>query len=1266
MTGLSRARWITENQLDEFARTKSNEAQGVIVELVFRLVAASIAKPKERRFPLGDSVNQPGPDGMLDTDIGYLPFVPEGTSYWEIGTGGDARGKANSDYKDLTASTPPAIRSRSTFVFVTPLSGRRKFPNTWKSGGQLDWTKNKRRQRKWKDVRVIDATRLIEWVMHFPAVERWLAERFAIPVIHTTTPGLHWRDLQLTGSPPPLLPDVFLIGRDDAKKHLEQLFATLSPQLQFDVYISRQVLDFVSAYVAALPDDQRLEILGRCLFIEDEDAWEGAIELRERYVLVIGFDFDEPEQDAISRLQNAKNRGHSVVYGSPPGGLRHQNRVALPSPKPHQLRAALESSGYSSELARTLAEKSGGNLDTLIKLLHRASLQPEWASTTEAAEIAVALFLGMWDEGNSNDKAIAASLAGKTYGEWIGRVREANTRRDTPLRYRHSIWKVVPRYEVWYALAPYVYDELLERFRTTAVKVLGEIDPALDLPKNERYLAVVKGKILLHSNKLRRGIAETVAYLGAMGDALVACTPGKVAITARLIVRETLSAHDWRIWASLDQLLPVLAEAMPVEFMAALEGALHDDGASIDKLFAQEDSGFGGRNYITGVLWSLETLAWDPILLAQVTLALGWMAAKDPGGRWANRPMNSLVMIYLPWLPQTTASLEKKCAAIESLAIELPDQAWKLLLALLPKNHGFSMGSRRPILRSWIPPDRTDEVSGEEFWRQASAYAEICVRLAFSDDDRLAELIAHFEELPPQAGEKIIDYIAQHGHELSELSRNKLWSALDNLILKHRKFSGAFWALDGNVIDRIAELAAQLLPESKIFYLKRLFGRDSSAFFDHDDGDYVEQSKKLIDKRAEGALAMYAELGLDSLFGLARDVEEPYQLGLALGIRGGDELDAKILSDSVPIEETKPIQFASGFARGRFYNKEGWLGRLPWQEYTPGHIVRVLSLLPFSAPVWRQAEALLGSRVGDYWKVAPANDPVLGEGPEEGARKLLEYGRPVAAMFRLYLIVMLNKSVDVELAVRTLLNAKETLEQGAALDGELACRLIEYVQAKAPDCEELWRIEWLYLEVLDKHFGRGPVTLERKLSMDPSFFWELLTLVFRSEHDENPPAPTEQQRRVGTRACQVLGDWHLVPGTHGADIDEQELNRWLGVALEKSRQSGHLSIAQSYIGRVFAHSLRTAGQPWPADPIARILNDTNNESMRSGFVMGLLNMRGVHTWDAGKGEQRLAEKYYLDANELERRHYIRLAAAVRQLGDSYQEDSKREAAKDYD
>jgi len=86
----------------------------------------------------------------LNTAIGFNPFVPEGSSFWEIGTGLDAGSKATADYGDLVKVLPEDVRHNATFVFVTPLSGRRDWPHTWKEEAQGAWLRERKSRGDWK------------------------------------------------------------------------------------------------------------------------------------------------------------------------------------------------------------------------------------------------------------------------------------------------------------------------------------------------------------------------------------------------------------------------------------------------------------------------------------------------------------------------------------------------------------------------------------------------------------------------------------------------------------------------------------------------------------------------------------------------------------------------------------------------------------------------------------------------------------------------------------------------------------------------------------------------------------------------------------------------------------------------------------------------------------------------------------------------------------------------------------------------------------
>jgi hypothetical protein len=160
----------------------------------------------------------------------------------------------------------------------------------------------------------------------------------------------------------------------------------------------------------------------------------------------------------------------------------------------------------------------------------------------------------------------------------------------------------------------------------------------------------------------------------------------------------------------------MLAEAAPNQFLESTEAALqHGQNGPFGAVFAQESTEFGGGNYMSGLLWALETLAWSPDYLLRVVYILGELAAVDPGGQWANRPAASLVDILLPWHPQTCASIPQRKAAVQLLLREQPQVGWKLVNALLPRMHSTTSGTSKPIWREFIPTGWRESVTQGEY-----------------------------------------------------------------------------------------------------------------------------------------------------------------------------------------------------------------------------------------------------------------------------------------------------------------------------------------------------------------------------------------------------------------------------------------------------------------------------------------------------------------------------------------------------------------------
>ncbi|MBA3390327.1 MAG: hypothetical protein H0U02_13355 [Rubrobacter sp.] len=1260
---------VTENQLDEWVRGNARDAQGMIVELVWRLVAASSPRPKERRFPLGDRIGQHGPDGLLNVDFAFDPFVPEGRSFWEIGTGLQARDKATSDYGDLVSAIPKSVRTESTFVFVTPLSGRRDWNHTWKSEAQGAWIEERRARQEWRDVRVIDGTKLIDWVHQFPPVYLWLAQRIVgRSVEQIAMSEQHWSLIRSIGEPPPLTPHIFLANRDEACSKLKEVFDGTAVQLKLSTHFRDHVVDFVSAYLANIDDESRVDASGRCIIVSSVDAWNAMAALKENHILVADSALDLSGETGTKLIQKARRAGHAVIFGGVPGGIPDPANVSLPPPQRHQLEDSLKRAGYSEQRARTLAQRSGGNLGSLLRCLQNLSLMPEWADGSVAADLVIAELLGSWDENSEADRVIVEDVSGKAYGEWIGRIREILLRPSTPLTQRDGNWKFVERYEGWYALGPRFFDEHLDRLQTAAVSVLQEKDPQFELPTDQRYASSIYEKDMAHSKALRSGLAESLALLGSHPKALISCTLGKAEATANLAVREILADADWVQWASLNDVLPLLAEAAPREFLDAVEASLNSDVCPFDEVFAQESGGVFGQNYMTGLLWSLETLAWDAAYLSRVTVCLGELAEKDHGGRWANRPDNSLTTILLPWLPQTCASVEKRSAAVKTLLVELPDIGWKLLFNLLPQTHSTSFGSRTPTWREIIPDDWSKGVTNNEYLEQVALYSEMAITEAKNDHEKLAELIDHMGNLLSPAYEQLLTHLeSDEVVTMAETDRLVLWTELVDLVTEHRKFSDAGWAMKSEQVDRIAAVAVRIAPGTPAFRNQRLFSERDFDLYE-ERGSYDEQRNELEERRQRAVREVAVDGGSQAVIDFTTKVQSPWRVGIAFGFVADNDADEIVLPDLLESQQKSLAQFAGGFTWARFRSCGWqWVEGIDTSQWTSEQIGQFLSFLPFAPDTWELSRRLLADDESAYWSRTNAS-PYEAQDLKLAIDRLIQHGRPYAAIRCLNWMLHSEQPFDNERAVRVLVEALESSEDIRQTDVYEIVEIIKKLQNDPnTDPEQLFRVEWAYLPLLDQDPGASPKLLWHRLSQEPKFFCEVIRLVFRSKNEERlSDEVTEESKHIAENAYLLLHEWRSPPGYREDNTyDGEALTAWLDAVKEECSETGHLEIAMTMVGHALIHVPADPDGLWIHRAAAAALNAKDAEDMRNGFRTELFNSRGVHWVDpTGKPERELASGYRAQAEAVDDTGFYRLATMLRELARSYEREAERVASRE--
>jgi hypothetical protein len=643
---------------------------------------------------------------------------------------------------------------------------------------------------------------------------------------------------------------------------------------------------------------------------------------------------------------------------------------------------------------------------------------------------------------------------------------------------------------------------------------------------------------------------------------------------------------------------------------------------------------------------------------------LAELASHDPGGNWANRPINSLTTILLPWYPQTLAPIDKRITSIKAIRTDFPDVAWRVLLSLLPNQHQTSSGIHKLRWRDIISKDWEPKVTNKEYWDQVTGYAELAVEMACGDLDKLKELVANLDNLPEPSFDKVLEYLSSEAiTELPENQRLPIWTNLTDFARKHRRYSDAKWALNDANVSQIEATANRLAPASPEGLYRRLFGKREFNLYEKNK-DWKEQRKKLDERRQKAIQEIYNASGLQGVIEFCDEVELPNKVGWALGQIADNDIDSNILGSYLDTGSTTYRQFTGGFVWGRYQNRGWeWVDGLDRTDWTMAQNCQLLMYLPFEVETWQRTVNWLGESEGMYWKEVPVN-PYQSESDLLFAiDNLLEASRPQAAIDCLHYRLHIKLPLDTKRTVRSLLDAISTTESSTSMDYYDIIELIKAFQDDSKtDQDDLFKVEWAYLRLLDRHSGAEPKLLQKYLSTQPEFFCEVIRLIYRSKNEERQDEePDEMRKAIASNAWKLLHEWRTPPGLlDDGSFSSEDFDAWLQSVKHLCKESGHLEVAMIKVGEVLFYCPPDPEGLWIVRSVASALNARDAEEMRRGFQTEVFNSRGPQWVDpTGKPEKDLAAQWREKADAIENSGFARFAATLRELADSYDRDAER-------
>jgi hypothetical protein len=724
-------------------------ARSDFARLVRSLISESNDQIVELQMRGGEGSELPGFDGRVVAGKG-TPFVPDGRSVWELGTGEDPAAKAGEDYRTRSDEPLGEVQADTTFVFVTP----RRWPE------KDDWISRRQKDSPWKAIRVFDVDDIETAFGQAPGAHYTFSETIGKAAHGVQGLERWWSDFA-SSTNPNLTPELVLAGRQSEAQELLRILDGDATRTVIAAASREDVFAFIAASVSAADESLRLHLFGRALIVKDAAALRSLDHATKLLILL-------PYDDVLQREAEAM-RSHHIVFVT-----LHDMPANIKLGGVHigQFTALLEGASVPNDRANSLALTASRSLVAFQRQASAVGItpRPQWRDWLHTVMYLRAWLAGGWAELKSGDVAVMDALLGQSLESALPHLREAAGGEDPIFAEVGNIWRVISPEATWDYAKPQLTLADLKALEHAMQEVLGAVDPKLELPVEQRWAAAIYGKSRVHSESLRTGIATTLALLGAYGDEVV----GGGGITARawteVVVHQLLGRanrdQSGDLWTSLGDVLPLLAEAAPAQFLTAVDRGSHGAEPVLAKLFTDTDTGFSITSGHPPLLWALESLAWSPDHFALTMEMLAHLTELDPGGRLVNRPKASYISVLMPTFPQTSATPNARLDVLDSLRERHPAIAWNILLHLLPAFLGGGSFNHEPRFRAWKTwKTMAPQPPPQDVWQMIKGIFEDLISIVDLSPEHWPEIIERIPDLPTESRKELYRKLGQLGDE---------------------------------------------------------------------------------------------------------------------------------------------------------------------------------------------------------------------------------------------------------------------------------------------------------------------------------------------------------------------------------------------------------------------------------------------------------------------------------------------------------------------
>ena len=857
--------------------------------------------------------------------------------------------------------------------------------------------------------------------------------------------------------------------------------------------------------------------------------------------------------------------------------------------------------------------------------------------------------VGSWNENNPNDCLFLEKILEESYSSIQKKLQTALLQPQSHFSLKEGIWEIDDRISIIKTGAIALFDNNINALFELAKTIFQETDQRIQ-DDGQFSLLIPQGGPFKHSEVLRKGLSHGLAMLGNLQDTSTSCSSGKIENEAKKFINAILSNAEVKTWQSLNGCLPILSEVHPVEFLTDLEKQIVNTPEVIQQLFPRSNGNvLLEQNFICSLLWALEGLAWDEKYFIKSIRILGLLAGmKTQKTNYSNTPINSIINIMLPWHIQTLAPLTKFKSALNVLKEENPHVAWETIKGLMPNATTMTTGTYKPHYIVHIDSDESVQLSSQERDEWFAFCSQTAIDVSKKDDEKLADLLSDLRIMNGETFNEYLKVVSTKCEKWDDSKKYAFWKAFvfeKNFLLNDEEIEPT-----EDIIKQIDLVLEKATPNDIRVKYQLLF--EHEYLHSSKEKTFEERCEQLDKEQKAAVYDIFQQFGIEEVISFGERIKN-FGVGFILGTQLNAEEFDKLLKKCYENDLDKGFfgQIIKGYLTK---NAPESLLQLNLCQYPKDYIAWVLTCSYPKEEIFNLVSKILGKDAGIYWKKVEINPYHIKDLNFEFVWQQLIGQRRFVSATNLFLQKREKCDISSEALNDMLIQAAKE-KSNESLDWDAIQNAIQLLQTRKDlDVSVLADTEWIYLDILNEHSHCKPLFLRYRLANDPQYFCKMIELFYKKSHDEK--APKKLPNQIGKRLFDILFNFDIIPGTDWDGLyNESVFSSWLEYCQKWGKEEDREVVLLETVGCGLSYA-KPKQDGLMDDFLMKELNKPENDAMRNGYYVGILNQRGAHWVDpTGAPEKKLSEKYKNLAEKVESLGYAKFAELLQTISDRYKD-----------